>query len=84
MVYISENLRYDMYSAEQSGNWGSDSPGHAGTSIARTHAASCLLDRQKFLGRIFNFDFFGVITKYFPNKPLSRTWLKCKLPFLTQ
>ena len=42
------------------------------------------LDRQKFQGRIFNFDFLGVIIKCFPNKPSSITWLKSKLPFLTQ
>ena len=42
------------------------------------------LDRQKFQGRIFTFDFFGVIIKYSPTKPSSMTWVKCKFPFLTQ
>ena len=32
----------------------------------------------------FEFDLLGVITKYFPSKASSRTWLKCNLPFLTQ
>ena len=41
------------------------------------------LDRQKFLRRFFNVDFLGVITKYFPKKPSSKTQLKCILPFLT-
>ena len=40
-------------------------------------------DRQKFLGRFFNFDFWGVINEYLSNKPSSRTQQKCKLPFLT-
>ena len=33
----------------------------------------------KILWRFFNFDFFEVITKTFPNKLSLRTWLKCKL-----
>ena len=40
--------------------------------------------RQKFLGSIFHFEFFEVITIYLSNKLSSGTWLKCKLPFLTQ
>ena len=31
---------------------------------------SCL-DRQQFLWRFFNFDLWGLITKYFPNTPSS-------------
>ena len=38
------------------------------------------LDRQKLLWRNFNFHFLGEVTMSFPNKPSSKTWLKCKLP----
>ena len=30
------------------------------------------------LKRNFNYDFIGVITKYFPNKPASKTWFEEK------
>ena len=36
--------------------------------------------RKKFYERFFNYDFFGVITRYFPTIPR----LKYKLPFLIQ
>ena len=62
-----------------------------GPGIYRDLARTRLLDRQSpeklFFGQakisIKIFDFLGVITKYFTNKPSSRTCLKCKLSFLT-
>ena len=56
-------------------------------SLSFEHAVSCktsFFDRRKFLWRIFNFDIFGIIAIFFPNKLSPRTWLKCKLPFMTQ
>ena len=43
-----------------------------------------LFGQAKISMRIFELDYFGVIHRYFINKPSSRTWSKCKLPILTQ
>ena len=40
------------------------------------------LGRQKLMWRIFDYHYFGVMISSFSNKPSSKRWLKCKLPFL--
>ena len=51
---------------------------HGHRDLARTHPG------KKNSKKNFHITFLGVIHKYFPNKPSSRTWLKCKLPLLTK
>ena len=51
--------------------------------LGRQFPENLFFDRQKLLLRIFHSEFLGVVTKHFPAKSLFRTWLKCKLSFLT-
>ena len=60
--------------------------------LARAPLA-CLLDRlctvlfrkaNISIMKNFQLQLFGGINKSFSNKPPSKTWLKCKSPFLTQ
>ena len=37
----------------------------------------------KILPKNLDYDFFDEITNFFPNKPSSKAWVKCKLTQLT-